>query len=131
VLDPRLSYTGLKSDYADDPELLVDLDFSKAALQSHFDTVYAKPTSNSAAVDVTTPESPTKFDFTSRYNKRAIAAENELAEYFRLTVTPEPWTVDPLQWWYSRREQFPNLYLLVRNVLCIPGTFILPCNYMF
>jgi hypothetical protein len=51
-------------------------------------------------------------------------ASDELAEYFRLTSVPEPFeVVDLLQWWYSRRLQFPQLYRLARNVLCIPGIF--------
>ena len=28
-------------------------------------------------------------------------------------------------WWNSHRESFPNLYRLVRDVLCIPGKFLL------
>jgi hypothetical protein len=123
VLDPRLSYAGLKTDYADNPELLRDLYRSKDDLQTHFDTLYTSKTSrNSDNVDQTTPGSPQKFDFTSHYSRGSASTENELAEYFRLTAVPKPWSVDPLQWWYSRWHQFPNLYLLVRNILCIPGT---------
>jgi hypothetical protein len=75
--------------------------------------------------------SPQKVDFTSRYKKRGSAAtiSNELAEYFGLTSVPEPFeTVNPLQWRYSRRRQFPQLYRLARNVLCIPGIFLFVGN---
>jgi hypothetical protein len=123
VLDPRLSYAGLKTDYADNLELLMDLDRSKDDLQTHFDNLYASKTSHdSDDADQPTPGSPQKFDFTSHYSRGSASTENELEEYFRLTTVPEPWSVDPLRWWYSRRKQFPNLYLLVRNILCIPGT---------
>jgi hypothetical protein len=40
VLDPRLSYEGLRRDYADDPELLAGLETAKAKLQEHYDTHY-------------------------------------------------------------------------------------------
>jgi hypothetical protein len=121
VLDPQLSYAGLKTD-ADNPELLTNLDRSKDDLQTHFDTLYTSKTSrNSDNVDQATPGSPQKFDFTSHYSCGSASTENELAEYFRLTAVPEPWSVDPLQWWYSRWQQFLNLYLLVQNILCIPG----------
>lgn len=41
VLDPRLSYEGLRKDYADEPDLLEDLTTSKADLQIHYDIYYA------------------------------------------------------------------------------------------
>jgi hypothetical protein len=123
VLDPRLSYAGLKTNYTDNPELLADLDQSKDDLQTHFDTLYTSETSrNLDNVDQATPGSPQNFDFTSHYSRGSASTENKLAEYFRLTTVPEPWSVDSFQWWYSYRQQFPNLYLLVRNILCIPGT---------
>jgi hypothetical protein len=124
VLDPRLSYNGLKTDYADEPELLADLEFSKHELKVHFNTYFASTTADSAESQRTEPGSPQKLDFTSRYTQRANSGTvDELTEYFRLTSVPENWEIDPLEWWYSRRKQFPRLYLLVRNILCIPGTF--------
>ncbi|KAF7372456.1 Transposase-like protein [Mycena venus] len=125
-LDPRISYNGLKIDYADDQELLIDLDLAKAALQTHFDVVYGSRTTVDEPIpNDSIPGSPKKIDFTSRYSKLAVAATtNELVDYFRLTAVPESWNVDPLHWWYSRRKQFPNLYLLVRNVLCIPRSAV-------
>jgi hypothetical protein len=127
VLDPRISYETLRDDYADDDDLLSHLEASKLGLQSHFEIHYAPtaPDVPSASTPQPTAGSPQKVDFTSRYKKRASAsASDELAEYFRITSVPEPFDgVDPLQWWYSRRRQFPNLYRLVHNILCIPGMF--------
>ncbi|KAJ7312597.1 hypothetical protein DFH08DRAFT_1044222 [Mycena albidolilacea] len=72
--------------------------------------------------DQAMPGSPQKFDSNSHYSRGSASTENELAEYFCLTTVPEPWSVEICcKWWYSRRKQFPNLYLLVWNILCIPG----------
>ncbi|KAF7372351.1 Transposase-like protein [Mycena venus] len=129
LLDPRISYESLREDYADDPEPLAELEISKINLQSHFKQHYAAatPAPPPAAESQSEPGSPQKVDFTSRYKKRGSAAttSDELAEYFRLTSVPEPFeVVDPLQWWYSRRLQFPQLYRLAHNVLCIPGSAV-------
>jgi hypothetical protein len=128
VLDPRISYESLREDYADEPELLAELEIAKINLESHFEQHYAAatPVPSEAAESQLELGSPQKVDFTARYKKRASAvmASDELAEYFRLTSVPEPFeVVDPLQWWYSRRLQFPQLYRLARNILCIPGNF--------
>jgi hypothetical protein len=124
-LDPRISYEALRKDYADDADLLGDLEISKGTLETHFEAKYADSTadpSEPASALLDPAGSPQKIDFTSRYRRREdSSASDELAEYFRLTSVPEGWEVDPLQWWYSRRRQFPHLYRLVRNVLCIPG----------
>jgi hypothetical protein len=42
VLDPRLSYNGLREDYAEDADLLAGLDKSKAALEAHFKAHYSR-----------------------------------------------------------------------------------------
>jgi hypothetical protein len=49
-------------------------------------------------------------------------AKNELAEYFRLTNKPTSFEdTEQLKWWYMRRNKFPRLYRLARDMLCIPG----------
>lgn len=114
----------MRDDYSDDDELLTHLEASKLDLQYHFEIHYAPTTTDVTAAPTPQPEagSPQKVDFTSRYKKRASTTSDELAEYFRITSVPEPFDgVDPLQWWYSRRRQFPHLCRLVRNILCIPG----------
>ena len=129
MLDPGISYDRLKTDFIDDDDLLEQLESAKTDLQIHYDIYYAP---ESDADDPTTPSSsqpgpqatgsPQKIDFLARY-KRTSPVKDELAEYFRLTRSSEPYDddTDPLQWWYSRRKKMPNLYRLVRNVLCIPG----------
>jgi len=126
VLDPRISYTMLLEDYKDDPDLHAALEVAKANLETHFDIYYNTPT-DSAHSSGTSPDnqkSPKK-NFTSRYSKKrglATAERNELRDYFRQTSEPACFeTTDPLEWWHVRQETFPNLYRLVRDVLCIPG----------
>lgn len=128
VLDPRLSYEGLRADHSNDEELMEMLNRSKEDLQLHFDLYYAKTDDHDFSMSESAPaqpESPVKFNFFSRYSQQTAfgnALTNELAEYFRVTSVAEPFEgTDPLQWWFARREKFPNLYRLVRNVLCIPG----------
>ena len=116
----------MREDYAYDEDLLSHLEESKLNLHTHFNVYYAPSTPNATRSDpLPQPDagSPQKVDFTSRYTQRVSASTlDELTEYFRITTVPEPFDgVDPLQWWYSRRRQFPNLYKLVRNILCIPG----------
>jgi hypothetical protein len=129
VLDPRISYETLQEEYAADDELLAHLKTAKAELQSEFSLFYAPATPSVTA----TPSlgsmsgSPQKVDFTGCLKRQILGTKSdELAEYFRITSVPEPFEgVDPLQCWYSCRWQFPNLYRLFRNILCIPGIFFL------
>jgi hypothetical protein len=125
VLDPRISYETLRQNYADDAQLLAELESSKSNLQAHYNMVYAPTEMANSAAQPQTPAngSPQKVDFLARYRNRGRDTHtDELAEYFRITSVPEHLDVDPLHWWYGRRHQFPDLYRLVPNVLCIPGT---------
>jgi len=67
--------------------------------------------------------SPQKVDFTSRYNKRMHLNLDEIGKFFKLL--PEIFAVDPIQWWAGCRAQFPNLSRLARDILSIPGVFLL------
>jgi hypothetical protein len=74
--------------------------------------------------DLTIPNglSP-KVDVTSQYKKNcSTTALAELDECFCITSITKPWEIDPLKWWYLQHDQFPNLYYLVHDILCIPGT---------
>jgi hypothetical protein len=129
VLDPRISYEGLREDCRDDADLLADLTSSKAALMAEYLSMYAskeaQPVSTPLPISTNPDNSPRK-DFTQRYNKSHVGDEplNELLEYFRITSTiREDWNAcDPLEWWRTRRAKFPHLYILARDVLCIPGS---------
>ncbi|KAJ7350001.1 hypothetical protein DFH08DRAFT_807325 [Mycena albidolilacea] len=96
--DPQLSYNELKTDYADEPELLADLAFSKHETKIHFNTYFASTTPDSAESQRTEPGSPQTLDFTSRHTQCANSGTvDELTEYFRLTSVPENWKIDPLE----------------------------------
>jgi hypothetical protein len=67
------------------------------------------------------PASPEK-DFTQRYHVVCRAVFDELRDYL-LLEREDFGTCDPVQWWFARRHQFPNLYCLARDILTIPGIF--------
>jgi hypothetical protein len=113
----------MKVDYDDDPMLSDHLEQSKAALFDYFNENYANtsvlvptPTSVQSAPTVGSPQK----SFTSRYRRKEKSSINELEEYFRLPA--EDFDVcNPIQWWSGRQAQFPNLYSLACDILCIPG----------
>jgi hypothetical protein len=107
VLDPRISYAGLRNDYTDDPDLVATAELAKSSLQTHFEIYYAQPemdaTSSAATTAPDNIRSPVK-NFTSRYVKQSgINKESELDCYFTLTSQPLPWDTNPIMWWNSHR----------------------------
>jgi hypothetical protein len=96
---------------------------AKEDLEIHYLTNYAhkfsKPKATSTST-LTTSAAPA-FDFMAQYCSQSKTEKDELAEYFKLP--PEDFDhTDPIAWWHARRAQFPNLYILARNGLAIPGT---------
>jgi hypothetical protein len=144
VLDPRISYDGMRHDYSDDPDLLQYLENTMMDLRAHYDDHYARDRDTLAATQHSSNEptrkgssvpdsSPSKLNFTSRYKREERLDRDELAEYFKLQR--EDWdAVNPLQWWVERRAQFPCLYKLARDLLTIPGKCLsllfLVCNIL-
>ena len=123
MLDPHISYEGLKQDYGDDPMLSDHLEDSKTQLFSYFNKYYPTPTPSSPpSTPVQAPPvdgSPQK-SFTARYRRKMKYSTNELEEYFKLSAE-DFHSCNPIQWWVSRRSQFPRLFQLARDILCIPG----------
>jgi hypothetical protein len=127
VLDPRISYEGLKIDYGDDLTLLDHLEESKTSLSIYFAENYAAlcPPTPSSSQDLTPVQalpvdgSPQK-SFTARYRRRENHSTDELEEYLKLPAEDFD-TCNPIQWWVGRRSQFPRLFQLARDILCIPG----------
>jgi hypothetical protein len=45
-------------------------------------------------------------------------------------MNAEPFdSADPLKWWYTHKDQFPNLYHLAQNILTIPGMIVINACY--
>jgi hypothetical protein len=141
VLDPRISYDALKEEFDDDFTMLNQLEDSKTKLRAHFNAKYmSSPTSSGSAQLSSTPSSsmlsvtsdsthttsqtnssPQK-NYTARFQRKR-AAVDELSEFWNLKQEDFE-KCDPVQWWYGRRAQFPNLYRLVRDLFSIPGMFL-------
>jgi hypothetical protein len=132
VLDPRISYEGLRVDYADDPILLDHLEQSRTRLSTYFNTHYARanmpasPSESAPSASCTAPPaggSPQK-SFTARYRRKEKGPVNELEEYFK--VPAEDFDVcKPIQWWVGRQGQFPRLFQLARDIFSIPGELLI------
>ena len=126
MLDPRISYEGLKEEYGDDPTLSNHLDESKMNLFSYFEENYATPHSATPSSPPPTVVQALPMDgspqksFTARYRRKEKYSTNELEEYFKLPAEDFD-TCNPIQWWVGRRSQFPRLFRLACDILCIPG----------
>jgi hypothetical protein len=77
------------------------------------------PTAQSSSPAVS---SAPKFSFTARYEVHSRVIMDELTEYFKLPVESFQ-TCDPINWWYMRRHQFPELHRFALDILSIPGIF--------
>jgi hypothetical protein len=133
----------LKDEFSGDVDLLNQLEAAKLNLRSHFDAKYrdtahntslANPTilsstPSSSMLSVTSDSSSSvshshgspQKNFMARFHRKR-ARIDELAEFWKLPQ--EDFQVcDPVQWWYGRRAQFPNLYRLARDILSIPGIY--------
>lgn len=143
VLDPRISYDGLKDEFSGDTAdiaLLDQLETAKLNLRSHFNAKYYTPphtnmphsvlssTPSSSMLSVTSDSSSSVLhshgspqkNFMARFQRKR-APIDELSEFWSLSQ--EDFHCDPVQWWYGRRAQFPNLYRLARDLFSIPGMY--------
>jgi hypothetical protein len=108
VLDPRISYKGLKADYMDDPILSDHLEQSRSNLVNYFNENYANtipapsslPPTSASVRSAPTPGSPQK-SFTARYRRKEKTSFNELEEYFKLPVEDFD-MCNPIHWWTGR-----------------------------
>src|SRR5258708_30855241 len=90
VLDPQISYEGIKTEYADDLMLSNHLKQSKLMLFNYFNENYANiilVLSSSPSTSIQSPPMtaglPQK-SFTARYHRKEKTSVNELEEYFKL-----------------------------------------------
>lgn len=133
VLDPRISYDGMRLNYKSDTLLLPYLESSKDQLQDYYDTHYANKypvpsqitelatmTPRTSAAPLLLPQK----NFTSHFHWKVKVVMNELDKYFKLS--PEDFeTCNPVHWWMGWCAQFPNLFWLAHDILCIPGVSII------
>jgi hAT family C-terminal dimerisation region len=124
VLDPWISYEGMKIDFTDDSMLSEHLERSKSNLFIYFHDHYAPISTPPSIASLSAQTLPImgspQHSFTARYRRKEKASINELEEYFKLPAEDFD-TCNPIQWWMGRRAQFPNLFRLARDILCIPG----------
>jgi hypothetical protein len=141
-LDPRISYSALKDEFADDDDLSSYLESSKSNLQAYFKEKYPRPSpessplslapslssvSSSSSSSVLTALGSPQKNFTARF-RRKRAAPDELLEFWS-SPQEDFDMVDPLQWWLGRRAQFPQLYCLARDIFSIPGMLLFITSY--
>jgi hypothetical protein len=67
----------------------------------------------------------------ARHPTKEREVVDELQQYYMLPREDFD-LCDPIEWWFGRRALFPNLFLLVRDILTIPGTsFGVHCFFLF
>ena len=143
VLDPRISYEGMKLDYENDSQLAEYLECSKKDLHAYYESHYAnrhlaptlnRPIGHTSQTPVSsstcTPLHSPQKNFTLRFQRKTKAAADELEDYFKLPAEDFE-SCNPVHWWMGRRAQFPNLFWLVRDLLCIPGKLYLTHKVIF
>jgi hypothetical protein len=108
VLDPRISYDGMREeseDYCEKPDLLKFLEKTTSKLREYYTINYATATGTQRAFTDEQPRassstdlSPSKVSFTARYKRKDNWDRDELSEYFKLLH--EDWELcNSLQWW--------------------------------
>ena len=106
-------------------------------LFNYFDDNYATlrsltpPSPPPTAIQSTSVDGSPQKSFTARYCRKEKYSTNKLEEYFKL-LTEDFDTCNPIQWWVGRRSQFPRLFQLARDILCIPGSYsgyLNSCNF--
>jgi len=112
-------YKGLRLDFANNPSLLTDLERSKDLLQEYYDDNYAATPMHYKDADNSMMYSQT-LDFTSCYSSIDPEVVDELDKYFKIKHKDFK-KCNPLKWWKSQWEDWPKLYCLACDVLCIPG----------
>ncbi|THU78181.1 hypothetical protein K435DRAFT_811775 [Dendrothele bispora CBS 962.96] len=81
LLDPRISFIGLKQDYKDDEELLSSLNKSKEDLHDYYTRYYANAVPQQTSIELSSTStnlnslsgSPQKRSFTTRYKKARVS----------------------------------------------------------
>ncbi|KAJ7468840.1 hypothetical protein B0H11DRAFT_1907372 [Mycena galericulata] len=85
-LDPRISYEGLRLDYAHDPDLLATCEKGRGTLETEYELYYASQAGSNSTTTPANQRSPKK-SFAGRYVRkdRGNSGVSELERYFHLT----------------------------------------------
>lgn len=135
MLDPRISYDGLRKEAAerDDDGYLADINRAKNSLSDYFQDNYLGNDGTSTfptdmfepyptQVDFTMQTPRKSFDFLKRYkDDTPVKSVDELDTYFRSRRAKWDKQGEPLVWWYANRDRYPMLSRLARDLLTIPG----------
>src|SRR3954470_6686398 len=128
----RIGYQGLRHEAANNTDLtgveegeyVKQIEIAKEVLKSYFLDHYVFTSDAASSCPMTDPHSsPAKFDFFADYRVGEVEASpaQEIDDFFRLRPLGfgkhKP---DPIAWWKSQREVFPNLSRLARDILGIP-----------
>lgn len=130
VLDPRITYHGCLNAVGDDLDLRHDILDSKVAFESRFRSQYATlPTSAVSTSSPLSSPAPARgagaaFSHFSKARHAVSAFDQELQVFFLLPPEDYDTCPDPVQWWASRRSQFPRLARMARNIFSIAGMYM-------
>ena len=91
----------------------------------HYNQYYANRFTSKSASTPLHPSTakdgePKPRNFIARYERCSQTIQNELEAFFALSAQHFS-SCNPIQWWYSHRDEFPNLYRLAKDILAIPG----------
>ena len=135
VLDPRVTYEGLKRQAlrGEDPgrreDYLKQINYAVDSLREYYLENYVLPTSallsNPADNTPKVSNTPKPFDFFAIYaSSTTMSPTDELDQYVLLPPLGfGKQSCDPISWWKSNVNQYPNLVQLARDILSIPGSF--------
>jgi hypothetical protein len=129
VLDPRITFGGLRQAYTDDIDMTADLLKSQAEFRKYFLATYASDSARLAQERTSSSSSrpPALNRFFARFTAAGGSApsqgpEAELDALFQLRAESIETCPDPVQWWGVHRARFPLLSRLARDILSIPGS---------
>ena len=105
------------------------LEDSKTNLFDYFNEHYATlhsltpPSPPPTAIQSIPMDGSPQKSFTAWYHRKEKYSKNALKEYFKLPV--EDFDIcNPIQWWVGQQSQFPCLFQLAHDILCIPSSYL-------
>ena len=93
----------------------------------------ATPSDN--AIEATSDDRPQRrlqiFDLDSETcNSKAISKLTGIDKEIALYASEPPKTINPLEYWQQKKENYPLLFNIVKIIFCIPATSV-PCERLF